>query len=326
MPNEIEVVEASLVQRRRDSLIFAFGPVVMRAIEDPDVIEIMLNDDGKLWIESHGKGMQSHGTISASDALAILNQVASNLNHELSVKSPVVEGELTLFNGERFQGVAPPVVMRSIFTIRKKATKVYTMMDYCRAGVMTFPQAEAIRKALVERKNILVIGGTGSGKTTFCNAMLEELAQLVPDVRMLLLEDTQELQCTLNNRVFLRASPWTSMADLSLAVNRLRPDSVTVGEVRAGGAALALLKLWNTGHPGGLATAHANSAIEGLTRIDQLIQEVSSHPQRVLIGEAVNVVVFLQKEKSTGKRKVKEIIKVNGYDEVSKRFCVENIL
>jgi len=321
----IEDAASELVSRRRESLEYAFGELVMKALADPNVIEIMLNDDGSLWIEAHGE-MKHVGSISPSDAMAILSQVASALNLELSKQHPVVEGELVLFNGERFEGVAPPVVERGTFTIRKKATKVYRLADYIKSGVMTFYQAEAIRKALIERKNVLVIGGVSSGKTTFCNAMLAELSELLPEVRMLLLEDTQELQCTLKNRVFLRATPWTTMADLSVVVNRMRPDSITVGEVRAGAAALALLKLWNTGHPGGMGTAHANSAYEGLTRIDQLIQEVSVHPQRVLIGEAVNVVVFLQKDKETGNRKVKEIIRVNGYDEITKRFRVENIL
>lgn len=315
-------LESELVARRRAALTYAFGETVMNALADPDVVEVMLNDDGRLWVDARGE-MAHVGSLSADDAMAILSQVSNALNGELSTKNPFVEGELVLFGGERFEGVAPPVVERAIFAIRKKATRVFLLADYIRSGVMTFTQAELIRKALVQRQNVLVIGGTGSGKTTFCNAMLAELAELVPDVRMLLLEDTRELQCTLQNRVFLRTSPWTTMADISLAVNRLRPDSISVGEVRAGAPALALLKLWNTGHPGGLATAHANSAYEGLTRMDQLIQEVSSHPQRILIGEAVNIVVFLQKEK--GKRKVKEIVRVNGYDETTHRFLVENI-
>lgn len=324
-------IDEELVERRREALAFAFGEIVMGGLADPDVVEIMLNDDGKLWVEAGGV-MVDKGTISPSDAMAILSGVSSSLNGELSKQNPIVEGELVLFSGERFQGIAPPVVERASFAIRKRPRSIYKIADYCRSGAMTFTQAELLRKALIERENIMVIGGTGSGKTTFCNALLAELVDLVPDVRMLLLEDTRELQCTLSNRLFLRTSPWTSMADLSLAVNRLRPDSITVGEVRAGAAALALLKLWNTGHPGGLGTAHANSALEGLTRLDQLIQEVSSNPQRVLIGEAVNVVVFLKKEKvrineqkMTVQRKVKEIIRVKGYDEKTHKFLVEQI-
>lgn len=317
-------LDAELTERRREALIYAFGPVVMAGLANPDVIEILLNDDGSLWIESLGE-MRRMGTISADAALVILNQVSSALNGQLSKEEPFVEGELVLLNGERFEGVAPPVVERASFAIRKKATRIFKLADYIRSNVLTFPQAEILRRAIRARLNILVIGGTGSGKTTFCNALLAELAELMPEIRMLILEDTRELQCTLANRLFMRSSPWTTMAQIAPAVNRLRPDSISVGEVRKGGPALELLKLWNTGHPGGMATAHANSAYEGLTRMDQLIQEVSAHPQRVLIGQAVNVVVYLEKDRETGKRKVKEIIRVNGYDEASRRFQVENI-
>lgn len=310
-----------LDERRLEALRYALGPIVLAALKDPDVVEVMLNDDGKLWVESLGK-MTHAGNISASDAIAILNQVSSSLNGEISKENPLVEGELPL-NGERFEGIAPPVVEQAIFAIRKKAGKIFPLSDYVRSGVLTFSQSELLRTAIVERQNILVVGGTGSGKTTFCNALLNEVSVLLPETRMLLLEDTRELQCALANRSFLRATEWTDMARLSMAVNRLRPDSITVGEVRSGGPALALLKLWNTGHPGGMATVHANSAYKGLTRMDQLIQEVSANPQRVLIGEAVNIVVFL--ERFQGSRRVKEIMRVHEYDPVRQKFIVEEV-
>lgn len=314
-------VKTEIDARKLAALRYALGPIVLDALADPDVVEVMLNDDGKLWIESLGK-MKHADDVSPDKAIDILNQVSSSLNGEISQKNPLVEGELPL-NGERFEGIAPPVVERGIFAIRKKAGKIFPLADYVRTGVLSFAQSELLRTAIFQRQNILVVGGTGSGKTTFCNALLNELSELVPDTRMLLLEDTRELQCSLANRVFLRATEWTDMARLSMAVNRLRPDSITVGEVRSGGPALALLKLWNTGHPGGMATVHANSAYKGLTRMDQLIQEVSANPQRILIGEAVNVVVFL--ERNQGSRSVKEIVRVREYDPLSQRFEVEDV-
>lgn len=314
-------VKTEIDARKLAALRYALGPIVLDALADPDVVEVMLNDDGKLWIESLGK-MKHADDVSPDKAIDILNQVSSSLNGEISQKNPLVEGELPL-NGERFEGIAPPVVERGIFAIRKKAGKIFPLADYVRTGVLSFAQSELLRTAIFQRQNILVVGGTGSGKTTFCNALLNELSELVPDTRMLLLEDTRELQCSLANRVFLRATEWTDMARLSMAVNRLRPDSITVGEVRSGGPALALLKLWNTGHPGGMATVHANSAYKGLTRMDQLIQEVSANPQRILIGEAVNVVVFL--ERNQGSRSVKEIVRVREYDPLSQRFVVEDV-
>lgn len=308
-------------ERKLAALRYALGPVILDALANPDVVEIMLNDDGTLWIESLGK-MKCAGKVTADDAIVILNNVSSALNGQISNENPLVEGELPL-GGERFEGIAPPVVQQAVFAIRKKAGKVFPLSDYVRLGVLSFLQSELLRRAIADRQNILVVGGTGSGKTTFCNALLNELSILMPETRMLLLEDTRELQCALANRVFLRATEWTDMARLSAAVNRLRPDSITVGEVRAGGPALALLKLWNTGHPGGMATVHANSAYKGLTRMDQLIQEVSSNPQRVLIGEAVNIVVFL--ERYQGARRVREIIRVKEYDQIAQAFVTEAV-
>lgn len=310
-----------LKDRRLEGLRVAFGGLVMQALEDPDVVEVMLNDDSSLWVEKHGE-MTCVGTISVDDGMAILRQVSSALDQELSKEDPFVEGELPL-DGSRFEGISPPVVERPVFAIRKKATKIFTLDDYVRSHVLTFRQAETLRQGIYNRKNILVIGGTGTGKTTFCNALLHEIAVLCPKVRMLIVEDTQELQCALKNRVFMRASEWTSMARISKAVNRLRPDRITVGEVRDGPPALALLKLWNTGHPGGMATVHANSAYEGLTRMDQLIQEASVNHQRTLIAQAVNYAVYL--ERTNNGRKIKEIIKVTGYNHLDDVFVTEAV-
>jgi len=261
--------------------------------------------------------------MSPEDGMTILNQVSSALGGQMSKENPLVEGELPL-DGSRFEGISPPVTEAPIFAIRKKATKIYTLDDYIRVNVISFVQAEMLRTAIKEKQNILVVGGTGTGKTTFCNALLHAISLLCPDVRMAILEDTRELQCTLKNRFFLRATEWTTLARLSLAVNRLRPDRITVGEVRDGGPALAMLKLWNTGHPGGVATVHANSAYAGLTRMDQLVQEVSLNPQSILIGEAVNFVVFL--ERTNRGRRIKEIIKVDGYSPLEKKFLVEAVI
>lgn len=314
MTNELE-------QRRLDALRYALGPVVLAALADPDVVEVMLNDDGRLFIDSIGE-MREVGEIAPDDAMAILNQVASALNHELSPQNPSVAGELPL-KGERFQGIIPPNVAAATFAIRKKAERIYTFKDYVRTGVMSFRQAEFLRAAISQRKNILLAGGTGSGKTTFCNALLSELSVLRPKTRMVLMEDTYELQCNLRNRVLLKATEWMDMAQLGIMVNRMRPDSISVGEVRAGGPALVLLKNWNTGHPGGVATAHADSATEALIRVDQLIQEVSAHPQRSLIAKAIHYVVYMEREEN--KRSVKEIVRVLGYDHNAQEFVVEQI-
>lgn len=318
--------EEALEQRRLESLRFAFGPQVMEGLADGDVVEIMLNDDGALWFEKFGS-MVRVGKVSKEDAWVILSSVATALpdNEPLSRQNPFVEGELPL-DGSRFEGVAPPVTEFPIFAIRKKPNRIYTLDDYVRAKILTFVQAERLRRAIVDKKNILVGGGTGSGKTTFCNALLHEMSLLCPDVRVIIIEDTRELQCSLANKVILRATQWTDMARIAGAVNRLRPDRVSVGEVRFGGPCLSLLKLWNTGHPGGMATVHANNAYSCLTRVDQLIQEVSANPQRLLIGEAVDIVVFLKRSGPPRGRHVEEILSVEGYDPLTEKYVVETVL
>ncbi|NLL36159.1 MAG: Flp pilus assembly complex ATPase component TadA, partial [Fretibacterium sp.] len=169
-----------------------------------------------------------------------------------------------------------------------------------------------LQDAIETRKNILIAGGTGSGKTTFVNAILDALAQIRKDDRVLLLEDTVELQCTMQNVFAMRTDPKsnTTMQKLVKASLRLRPDRIIVGEVR-GGEALDLLKSWNTGHPGGICTVHANSARSALIRMEQLISEVSKTPMKDLIGEALDVVVFLKRVAQIGPI-VAEIIEVSG--------------
>ena len=318
--------EEALEKRRLDSLRYAFGEKVMEGLADSDVVEVILNDDGSLWFEKFGS-MAKVGRIEKEDAWVILSQVASALpdNEPLTRQNPFVEGKLPL-DGSRFQGVAPPVTEFPIFAIRKKASRVYTLDEYVRAQILSVAQAERLREAIAAKKNVLVGGGTGSGKTTFCNALLHEMSVLCPDVRMILIEDTRELQSALANKVFLRSTQWTSMDRIAGAVNRLRPDRVSVGEVRFGGPCLALLKLWNTGHPGGMATVHANNAYSCLTRVDQLIQEVSANPQRLLIGEAVNIVVFLKRSGPPRGRHVEEILSVEGYDALAEKYIVEAVL
>lgn len=311
-----------LTKRRIESLKHSLGPVILNALADPAVIEIMLNDDGKLFIESFDD-MKYACDISPDSARTILDQIASNLNVELSEKNSFVTGELKLLNGERFEGTIPPIVENSTFAIRKKSIRIFTLDDYVKSSVLSFKQQQVLIKAINEHQNILVVGSTSSGKTTFCNALLHEVSMALPDMRMIIMEDTKELQCSLLNRMFFRTGPSADMARISESITRYRPDSISVGEVRAGAAALSVLKLWNTGHPGGFCTVHANSAYDGLIRLDQLIQEVSMNPQRELIGSAVNVVVFLKKTPIG--RRVEEIVRVNGYDEVAKKFLLESI-
>ncbi|WP_265519139.1 P-type conjugative transfer ATPase TrbB [Nitratireductor luteus] len=295
--------------RRRAMLKTAIGPVISEALSDPAVIEVMVNPDGRLWIEKLGEGRNDAGVhVHPSEAERIIRLVASHVRAEIHADNPIVSAELP--SGERFEGLLPPVALGPCFAIRKPATKIFTLANYVRSQIMVPIQADALCKAVRERKNILVAGGTSSGKTTLANALLAEIADC--DERVVLIEDTRELQCAAKDCVALRTRAGAvTMADLVRSTLRLRPDRIIVGEVR-GGEALDMLKAWNTGHPGGIATVHANSARSALYRIEQLVQESVSVIPRRLIAEAIDLVVFIAGRGSA--RRIETIAEVTGLD------------
>jgi type IV secretion system protein VirB11 len=286
----------------------AMGPAIAAALEDPEVIEILLNPDGALWLDRLGSGRAPTGiTLSAHDAERIIRVVAAHVGAEIHAGSPILSAELPL-TGERFEGVVAPVVRAPSFAIRKRAVAAITLATYVAEGVMSRDEALFLRDAVQQRQNILIAGGTSTGKTTLVNALLSEVA--TTGDRVILLEDTVELQCVVDDHVSLRSYPGVAtMAQLLRSTLRLRPDRIVVGEVR-GGEALDLLKAWGTGHPGGLATIHAGSAAGALTRLEQLILEVSLTVPRPLIAEAVNVIVCLAGRGRS--RRVAEIVRVAG--------------
>jgi len=303
--------------RQMEALRRNIGADLIGWLEDKKVVEVMLNPDGGLWVDAIGEGMRRVGEMDAIRALSIINSVAALLGAVVTADTPILECELPL-DGSRFEALIPPLVRQPTFTIRKKALLVFTLDDYVAKGIMTKCQREAIETAVSGRENILVAGGTGTGKTTLANAILHAVSVLDADHRIVIIEDTLELQCTAPNTVFLRTAENTDMTRLLRATMRLRPDRIVVGEVRDG-AALALLKAWNTGHPGGVGTVHANSAEAALVRVGQLIQEAGVPANPELIAEAVNVVVSI-KRTATG-RIVDEIIRVKSYQ--NGRFLTE---
>ena len=233
----------------------ALGPAIARYLEDAAIVEVMLNPDGRLWIDRLSSGLADTGeSLSAADGERIVRLVAHHVGAEVHAGAPRVSAELPE-TGERFEGLLPPVVAAPAFAIRKPAVAVFTLDDYVAAGIMTSEQAEALRSAVAERRNILVAGGTSTGKTTLTNALLAEVAKTSD--RVVLIEDTRELQCKAPNLVALRTKDGVvSLSDLVRSSLRLRPDRIPIGEVR-GAEALDLLKAWGTGHPGGIGTIHA---------------------------------------------------------------------
>lgn len=322
------------------------GDIVLAALEDPNVIEIMLNPDGNLWLDKFGSGMAQVGTLAQPQAESLLATIAAMLETTVSYDKPILEGELPL-DGSRFEGIIAPVVSRPAFAIRKRASKVFGLEDYVKSRILTtrddptnnpdrkelsfaeqvsgMSHYQILKKAIGERKNILVVGSTGSGKTTFVNALLDAIAKDTPEHRTILIEDTGEIQCNAENYVQMRSASHVPMIACLKATMRMRPDRIIVGEVR-GGEALALLKAWNTGHPGGLATVHANDAMAGLIRMEQLIQEANVPPQPELIAEAIDIVAFISRDNAhPAGRKVRELILVEGFDAPGQRYLVQRL-
>jgi type IV secretion system protein TrbB len=269
----------------------ALGPAIANWLEDPAIVEVMLNPDGRLWVDRLTEGLIDTGEqLSAADGERIVRLVAHHVGAEVHPASPRVSAELP-DTGERFEGLIPPVVAAPAFAIRKPAVAIFTLRDYAATGIMSAAQAELLRHAVGQRLNVLVAGGTSTGKTTLVNALLAEVAK-TPD-RVVLIEDTRELQCKAPNLVALRTKDGVaSLSDLVRSSLRLRPDRIPVGEVR-GAEALDLLKAWGTGHPGGIGTIHAGSALGALRRLEQLVQEAVVTVPRALIAETINLIAVL---------------------------------
>ena len=313
-------------QKRRlvtEKLVRELGPTIMNALTDPKIVEIMLNPDGVLWFDVLGEGMRDSGVrIQAAKAENMLGTIAAMLDVTINNENPVLQGELPI-DGSRVQGILRPLVSAPAFAIRKKAALVYSLDDYVSKGILDPGHSEQIKASVRARENILIVGSTGSGKTTLANAILDEVAKVAgADQRVVIIEDTVELQCNAPNVLAMRTSDHVDTTGCLKATMRLRPDRIVVGEVRDH-AALALLKAWNTGHPGGLCTVQANSAAAGLLRIEQLIAEAKNvQPQPMLIAEAVNLIAFITRTATS--RRVTELVRTHGLDSDG-HYVIENI-
>ena len=308
----IEEDFSSLKERAKRKLERDMGPLLLGALNDPRTVELMLNADGRLWQERLGEKMQCIGALRTAQSEAIIKTIAGYHGKEITRGKPVLEGEFPL-DGSRFAGQLPPVVPAPTFAIRKRAVAIFALAQYVEAGTMTQTQHDALQAAVRAHRNILVIGGTGSGKTTLVNAIIHEMVACDPTERVFILEDTGEIQCAAENFVQFHTSMDVPMAMLLKTTLRMRPDRILVGEVR-GAEALDLLDAWNTGHEGGAATLHANNAHAGLTRLRSLITRNEAAPAEIeaLIGEAVHVVVHIARTPEGGRR-VQEILGISGY-------------
>ena len=303
-----------------DMMLASAGPGLRRLLEDTDVTEIMANPDGRVWVERFGEGMlPTDVTIQPEDAESFIGLVADSAEEVINRENPSLSAVLPR-TGARFQGFVPPATPAPSFIIRRRADKVFTLQDYVDDGFMQYGHARAIYDAIHDKQNIVIVGGTGSGKTTLANAILQAIVETGD--RILTIEDTPELQCPAPNSLAFYVEPdvgftWQKAIQDAL---RSRPDRIVVGEVRDA-AALDLLKAWNTGHPGGCCTLHANSAKRGLTRLEALVREAIPSPDPNLIAEAVDLLVYI--EGTTEGREIKTVASVRGYD--GNDYLVERI-
>ncbi|CAP54073.1 P-type conjugative transfer ATPase TrbB [Gluconacetobacter diazotrophicus] len=313
-------IESGVRQRGMSMLRTAMGPAIARHLADPAIVEVMLNPDGRLWIDRLSEGLGDTGDlVTPADAERIIRLVAHHVGAEVHESVPRVSAELP--TGERFEGLLPPIVMAPSFAIRKPAVAVFTLDDYVAAGIMTEGQAAYLRQAVADRKNILVAGGTSTGKTTLVNALLAEVAKT--DDRIVLIEDTRELQCRAPNLVSLRTRDGVvTLSELVRSALRLRPDRIPIGEVR-GPEALDLLKAWGTGHPGGIGTLHAGTAIGALHRMEQLIQEIVVTVPRALIAETIDVIAVLSGRGTA--RRLSELAEGDGLDPVTGAYRIRPV-
>ena len=304
----VHTFQAEVISRGARMLRTALGPAIAAWLEDPSVVEVMLNPDGRLWVDRLSSGLvETQERLAPAEGEPIVRLVAHHVGAEVHPGNPRVSAELPE-TGERFEGLLPPVVAAPSFAIRKPAVAVFTLEDYAAAGIMTVGQAEVLRQAVAGRRNILVAGGTSTGKTTLANALLAEVAKTSD--RVVLIEDTRELQCRAANLVALRTKDGVaSLSDLVRSSLRLRPDRIPIGEVR-GAEALDLLKAWGTGHPGGIGTIHAGTAIGALRRLEQLIQEAVVTVPRALIAETIDLIAVLSGRGVA--RRLTELARVDG--------------
>lgn len=303
---------ARLIEQMRRIL----GSEICAVFEDPTAVEIMLNDDGKVLVERHGTGIVELCNLLESKARNFLALMADYRGTVVDADHPIVEGAMPVeFRRARFAGAIPPLMPAPTFAVRLPATSVFTLEDYRDREILTEEQYEQITAAIRNRKNILVSGGTGSGKTTLLNACSDYVSRISGlDQRIVIIEDTREIVCTAPNTVQMLTNPDAAidMTRLLKLTLRYRPDRIFVGEVRDG-SALALLKAWNTGHPGGLATLHANNPEAALIRLDQLCQEAGVPSQEYLIREAVDIVIQIQRDPShPAGRRISDILIVEG--------------
>lgn len=309
LAQELVAAEEESRARRRGELERVLGATITDALARPDVVEVLVNPDGHIWVDSLVDGMFDSGVhLSPHEAEDLCVTIASELKKTIDAEHPSLIGELPI-DGSRVQELFPPVVPAPTVAIRKKASRVIPLDEYVERGILARNHDELLREAVVERRNVVFVGGTGSGKTTLGNAFLGAIAGLTPEDRLVILEDTYELQSTSPNVVRLRKSEHRSMTQLIQDALRLRPDRIIVGECRDASAFDFLMAL-NTGHKGSFTTVHANSPREALSRLEMLIRLAGQSVIPSMLADAIDLIVFMQRNR--GVFRVSDLVRLVG--------------
>ena len=296
---------------------------ILPFLQDSNVFEVYLNDDGKIWKDTFQGRVYTEVIMEPEAAEQIIKNVAALTGQVISEDYPEIDAEVPqnhFFEELRFHGKLPRIVSRPTFNIRKQPKVIFTLDDYVKQGIMSERQKEVILQGIYDKKNIIAAGGTKSGKTTLLNAILHEIGKL--DDRVVIIEDTKELQCSAEDKVSITTLPTYSMSDALRGVLRMTPDRIVVGEVR-GGEVLALLDAWSTGHGGGCSTVHSNSAVDTLLRLEDMTTRVANIPQQRTIGQAIDYIVYLKYH--AGKRIIEDIVEVLGFDTAKKTYKIRRI-
>jgi P-type conjugative transfer ATPase TrbB len=294
-------------------------------LADTTVTDIVRNSDGQLWVTRAGTDTECVGLFETGRAESLIAAVAATMGLEARRDSPLVQGEL-ITDGSRFQGIMSPCAGTCAFAIRKPASVIYTLSDYVAQGALSERGLSLLETSVLQRRNMLVVGGTGAGKTTLLNGLIHAAAQLTPDHRFIIIEDTRELQCVAVNKEMLRTSPPdVTQQHLLWAALRMFPDRIIVGEVRDH-AALDMLEAWNTGHDGGFGTIHSNitNPRAALTRLEFLVSRATQAPAQRLIAEAVNLIVCIERQ-ADGRRLVSQIVSLEGFDGTDYRLQPQDV-
>jgi type IV secretion system protein VirB11 len=300
-------------------LYAACGAQITAALYDDEVTEICVNADGGIWIELLGKPMQWIGTMPKEHRLQILYLVAKMYNDRV-ITSEHPHLEAILPGGQRFTGCIPPMSDGPELNIRVPNVRILTREDYV-PGTCSDVLWTIMTGSIVRKKNILVIGGMSSGKSTLLNALI---AHIPVEERIVTIEDTPELKIALPNVVRRYTSNTWTMADVARMALRTAARRIIPGEIRDGATAVAVLTAWGTGHPGGLCTLHANSAHEALIHLEELCAEVSPGDFRPRIGRTIDLIVALAR--AHGIPTIQDVLSVARWDAQKEAYVTQSLL